>query len=73
MIKSREQMEIRPIEIELSGPQGNAFYLIELAKKLSKQLGLDSEQVLKEMQASDYESLINVFDAYFGDYVTLYW
>jgi hypothetical protein len=30
----RDEMPERPIEIDLSGPQGNAFYLIGLARKL---------------------------------------
>lgn len=30
----RDEMPRRPIEIDLSGPQGNAFYLMALAKKL---------------------------------------
>lgn len=38
-IKSREEMyKPEKIEIDLSGPQGNAYYLIALARKLYKQL-----------------------------------
>lgn len=40
MIKSREEMPKR-IEIDLCGPQGNAFYLIGLAKTLAKQLKIE--------------------------------
>lgn len=72
MIKSAQQLENKPIEINLLGEQGNAFYLLGVASKLAKQLGLDSKQVQAEMMSSDYENLIKVFDGYFGDFVILY-
>jgi hypothetical protein len=60
------------IEIDLTGEQGNAYYLLVVAKNLSKQLGYDSKQIREEMTTSDYENLIQVFDKYFGNYVILY-
>ena len=63
------------IEINLNGPQGNAFFLLGTASKLGRQLGLDKEEIeiiLRQMRFSDYENLINVFDRNFGDYVILY-
>ena len=60
------------ITIDLTGPQGNAFYLLGTAKNLSKQLGLDSNKVLDEMKSGDYDNLVNTFDKYFGSFVTLY-
>jgi hypothetical protein len=60
------------IEIDLTGPQGNAFYLLGTASKLSKQLGLDSASIQSEMTSGDYENLVNAFDKHFGDFVTLY-
>jgi len=63
------------IVIDLTGPQGNAFYLIGTAKKLWKQLGHTKEDVesnTKRMTSGDYDNLINYFDSEFGDYVTLY-
>lgn len=41
MIKSREEMPRGPIEIDLNGPQGNAFYLMALAKRLCKDLKIE--------------------------------
>ena len=35
--------------IDLTGPQGNAHYLMGYAKGLSKQLGLNSDSILKDM------------------------
>lgn len=58
--------------IDLSGPDGNAFVIMGRAKGYAKQLGLDGEAIVAEMQESDYENLLNVFDKYFGEYVDLY-
>ena len=69
MIKSKEN---KSIEIDLTGPQGNVFFLIGTAKNLAKQLGMDSSSVQKEMMSGDYENAVNVFDKYFGDFVTSY-
>jgi len=60
------------IEIDLTGPQGNAFYLLGTAKKLANQLDLDSNEILNEMKSGDYENLLQVFDKNFGMFVTLY-
>ena len=60
------------IEIDLTGPNGNAFYLIGMASKLAKQLGLDSNEIKTEMMSGDYENLLKVFDKHFGHFVTLY-
>jgi hypothetical protein len=60
------------IEIDLTGPNGNAFYLIGTARKLSKQLGLDTEAIQTEMMSGNYENLLKVFDKHFGHFVTLY-
>ena len=65
----------RTIEIDLTGPQGNAFFLLGAASNLGRQLGLDSDEIgviLRNMRSGDYENLINVFDANFGHFVTLY-
>lgn len=71
MIKSVDEMP-ETIEIDLTGPQGNAFYLLGAARKLAKQLDRDPEPILAEMQSSDYENLVAVFDREFGEFVTLY-
>ena len=71
MIKAKSTKQ-SPIEIDLTGPQGNAYFLLGTANKLSKQLGLPSDQILEEMKTGDYENLIEVFDKYFGEFVTLY-
>lgn len=71
-IKSKDELKGRPIEIDLSGPDGNAFVLMAYAKRYATQLDLDYIQVQKEMTSGDYDNLVEVFDKYFGDFVTLY-
>jgi hypothetical protein len=70
MIKSKKQS--LGIEIDLTGPDGNAFMLIGRASNLAKQLGLDGKAIQSEMMSGDYENLIKVFDKHFGHFVTLY-
>ncbi len=60
-----EKRKTMPITIDLTGPQGNANFLLGLAKKLAKQLNLDEEKIVKEMKSGDYEHLLSVFDKYF--------
>tara|TARA_B110000503_G_C6980086_1_gene342839 strand:+ start:598 stop:813 length:216 start_codon:yes stop_codon:yes gene_type:complete len=60
------------IIIDLTGPQGNAFFLIGTAKRFCKQLGYDEKPVIDDMMSGDYENLIEVFEKHFGDFVTMY-
>jgi len=71
MIKKKVEKN-NGIEIDLTGPQGNAFYLLGTAKNLAKQLGLDGKKITEEMMSGDYENLLQVFDKNFGMFVTLY-
>jgi hypothetical protein len=70
MIKKKQNSE--KIEIDLTGPQGNAFYILGVAQNLCKQVGIDSKPLLDEMRSGDYENLIEVFDKKFGSVVTMY-
>ena len=67
----REKQQSRYEVIDLTGPQGNAFYLMKRAIELSKSLGYDSDSILQDMKSSDYEHLIQVFDRHFGSFVVL--
>ena len=62
----------RGIEIDLTGPQGNAFFLLGTASNLAKQLELDGSKIMEEMKSGNYENLLQVFDRHFGSFVTLY-
>ena len=70
-----EKKKTKGIEIDLTGPQGNAFFLLGTASKLGRQLGWDRDEIeilLRQMRNGDYENLVNTFDKYFGNIVTLY-
>lgn len=70
-IKSKSEM--RPgIEIDLTGPDGNAFALMGYANNLSRQLEIDSKPIIEDMMSGDYEHLLEVFEEHFGSVVTLY-
>ena len=71
MIKSIEEKQTQ-IEIDLTGPDGNVFYLIAQGGRFCKQLGLNSEVFTRRMMSGDYENAISVFEEYFGHIVTLY-
>ncbi|AUI88846.1 hypothetical protein BS333_20960 (plasmid) [Vibrio azureus] len=70
-IKVPFKPKVPQITLDLRGEQGNVFQLISLARKLSVQLDLDGEKIQKRMIAGNYYSAVNIFDAYFGDFVTL--
>ena len=76
MIRSiSEKPRTASIEIDLTGPQGNAYYLLGLANDLCRQLGYGSfrtECILEEMKLTDYEGLLHTFDREFGMLVTLW-
>jgi hypothetical protein len=63
------------LKIDLSGPQGNAFYLMAMVNKLGEQLGLSVEktkEILDEMKSSDYNNLLKTFAKNFGTVIELY-
>jgi hypothetical protein len=75
MIKSKEAMPDRGMEIDLTGPEGNAYVLLGYADRFSRQLGHDEFKRLciqDEMKLADYECLVQTFDREFGSFVTLW-
>ena len=69
-IKSKDEMPKN--FIDLTGPQGNAFVLLGMAKSLCKQLKWDYKPIVDEMKSGNYENLVDVFEREFGDYVNIY-
>ena len=64
----------KKITIDLTGPQGNSFYLMGVSCNLMKQLDFtpeEGESVFEELKSGDYEHLIKTFDKYFGSVVDL--
>jgi hypothetical protein len=43
-----------------------------MAKRWARDLDLDGDMIVKEMQLGDYENLLDVIEHYFGDYVIMY-
>jgi len=60
------------IEINLDGPDGNAYCLLSCARYLCQKYALDYDAIHAELTAGDYEDLIQTFDKHFGNYVNLY-
>jgi hypothetical protein len=67
------------IEVDLTGPHGNAYALMGLAQDLCKQFNRISgaekykvDEILADMKSSDYEHLLEVLEKHFGDYIILY-
>jgi len=71
-IVSKDRKVEKRIEIDLTGPEGNAFMLLGTANLLGKRLGLDVKLIQSEMRESDYEHLLKVMEKYFGDYIIMY-
>jgi hypothetical protein len=71
MITSKRPKKTK-IEIDLMGPEGNAFALLGIAKDLCHKTGIEWEPVKNEMTSSDYEWLLQVMDYHFGDFIIMY-
>jgi hypothetical protein len=72
MIVDKKKRVKSKLEIDLSGPDGNAFVLMGIAQKWAKQLGLDSKAVTADMMSGDYEHLLSVMEKHFGDHIIMY-
>ena len=68
-------VELKPkldkVFIDIDGPNGNAFYLMAVARDFSKTLDLDEDEILEDMKMGDYMNLLKVFDDNFGEFVVL--
>ena len=74
-IRKKEERNDHSINIDLSGPEGNAFVLLGYARNFCKQLRYDklrTERIIEEMTLTDYEGLLYTFDREFGTFVTLW-
>ena len=62
------------LHLDLLSSDGNAFALLAIANRFATRMGLEDEEkskIIDEMQSSDYNNLVEVFDKYFGDHVEL--
>jgi hypothetical protein len=72
MFKDAKELEGRPVEVNLTGPGGNAFMLMGMAKGWAEQLNKDWYDIRERMMKGDYENLLKVLEKEFGKYVTFY-
>jgi hypothetical protein len=87
MIKSINEKPEKRIEIDLMGPNGNAWSLMGTARNLAKELNrgilnesyrpgdavlYDIEAITKDMMSGDYEHLLSVMEREFGKYIIMY-
>ena len=74
-IKSKAEMAPRGYEIDLTGPDGNAYALMGHARNIGRQLGYTEgriQAIIKVMMLTNYEGLLHTFDTEFGHIVTMY-
>ncbi len=71
MIRNKRK-NAKPV-IDLTGPQGNAFYLMGVVLKTFRQSGALElgESIVEEMKKGDYEHLVKTFDLYLGEHFIL--
>lgn len=72
MIKSGLENIKDKVEIDLSGPDGNVFVLMNTAKSWAKKIGADGDAIIQEMMSGDYDNAVEVFDREFGEFCILY-
>lgn len=70
----RKKKGVNRIYVDLDGEEGNAFYILGLAKKIGVKLGYDKEKIkriLRDMRSGDYVNLLKIFEKEFGKLVVL--
>lgn len=79
MIKSIKEKNGKPLEIDLTGPDGNVFNLINIAVDLGKLLNdrrgaqyFDTKAIMQDMMSADYEHAISVMEKHFGNHIIMY-
>ena len=60
-------------QIDLNGPQGNAFVLLGFAQQWAKDLGKDAKAIKDEMTSGDYKNLVSVFEREFSNVCEVYY
>ena len=60
-------------QIDLNGPEGNAFVLLGFAQQWAKDLGKDAKAIKDEMTSGDYKNLVSVFEREFSNVCEVYY
>jgi len=68
-----KKKKLNKIRIDLSGPDGNAFVLLGIAKNICQKNNIMGEwpRIQKEMTSGNYENLVQTLDKYFGSILIL--
>ena len=71
--KKRKPHKREKTVIDLSGPEGNAFYLMAIVESTYRRSGASDlgQKIIEEMKSGDYEHLLKTFDLYLGDHFIL--
>lgn len=70
-IIKKKNIPLPRTRIDITGPDGNAFALMAIAKSFCSQLDRDFPPIRSEMMGGDYENLLQVFDREFGEFCDL--
>lgn len=74
-IHSGKMAKPAKIQIDLRGPEGNAFCLMAYASDIGKQIGMEKDEIeaiIADMKSRNYDHLVATFDRHFGDFVDIY-
>ena len=79
MIRSIKEKNGKPVEIDLTGPDGNVFNLISIGTDLCKLLNerrgnkyFDVAEFQKDMMSDDYEHAVKLMEKNFGHMIIMY-
>jgi len=75
MIRPISERSRDKIEIDLTGPDGNAYALMAYARQIGRQIGFSEQKIdaiIKVMKLTNYEGVLHTFDEQFGDYVIMW-
>ena len=70
-LKIKEEKRFEKIQLDLTGEDGNVFYVMGLGKKIADKIGIDFDPICKDMMSKDYGHAIRVFEKHFGDFVDI--
>ena len=71
-IKSKKDDRWGPMDIDLTGPDGNVYCLMAIAEGVCRYNGIDPEPLIYGMKSGTYENAVKVFDQWLGGSFTLY-
>jgi hypothetical protein len=57
--------------IDLASPEGNAYALVGIARRLAAMTGQEAGAITGRMLQGTYDHLVAVFEEYFGEFIVL--